>query len=114
MWYNYFVQWVFRKKFQAYVFPFESSDAKIAKMSDAEKKEYYRQAKDLLENRVFQQELQESIRKFYQELALKTGSVADMQAHRLTCTFIQDFHRRVMSLATLYQPPSINEIAKRL
>lgn len=113
MWYNFFVEWYFKKRFSAYLFPFERSDEKIMQMPDAEKKEYYRQAKDLLENRVFKQEIQEALRKKYQELSLNTANVSDMQAHRLACTFIKDFHTRIQALASLYQPPNITNISER-
>ena len=108
------VQWLFNKLYGGYAYPFKRSDAKIMEMADAEKKEYYRQAKDLLENRVYMQENEEAVRNFYQELAVKTGSKVEQQAYRLTLMFIQAQDKRVRSLASLYQPPNVNNFTKNL
>lgn len=108
------IEWIFGRVFRGYTYEFSSSDKKLSQMKEAELTEYYRQAKDLLENRVFQQEMQELIRKYYAELALKTGSKLEMQSYRLTLKAIQDFELRVRNLACMYKPPSINEMAKKL
>lgn len=83
-------------------------------MPDAEKTEYYRQAKDLLDNRVYIQEMQELIRQYYQELALKTNGKVEQQAYRLTLKAIQDFDVRLHNLASLYKTPALNRISKQL
>ena len=114
MWYNMLIEWVFGRMFKGYAYDFLKSDAKIMAMKDAERVEYYRQAKDLLENRGFVQEMQDLIRRYYAELALKTGSKLEMQAYRLTLKALQDFETRVRQLSCLYQPPSINEMSKKL
>lgn len=108
------IEWIFGRLFKGYRFDFSRSDAKIAAMKDAERVEYYRQAKDLLENRVYIQETQDLIRRYYAELALKTGSKLEQQAYRLTLKALQDFETRVRSLAVLYHPPTINEMSKKL
>lgn len=113
MLYNYLVEWYFKKRFASFVFPFEKSDEKIMRMGDAEKKEYYRQAKDLLENRVWKQESEEALREFYQQLAVKTLGLTDQQAHRLVCIFIKNFYKRVASLASLYQPVNTTNISQK-
>jgi len=103
------IEWLFSKRYKAYSYPFDRSNDKIAEMKDAERTEYYRQAKDLLENRVYIQELQELIRKYYQELALKSISKEEIQAYRLTLKAIQDLDGRVKALASLYVKPSFNK-----
>lgn len=113
-WYNLLIELVFTRRFASFEYPFERSDAKIMSMQDAEKKEYYRQAKDLLENRVYVQEMQELIRSFYQDLSIKTVEAVDMQAHRLTLLAIQNLDKRIRGLASLYSPPTINDLNRKL
>lgn len=100
------IDWIFSKLFKAYAYPFSRSNDRIAAMKDAERMEYYRQAKDLLDNRVYRQEMEEIVRRFYQELALKTPSNMEMQAYRLTLKLAQDLDGRIKSLASLYVPPT--------
>jgi len=103
------IEWLFSKKFKAYTYPFDKSNDRIAAMKDAERTEYYRQAKELMENRVYIQEMQELVRKYYQELALKSTNKMEIQAYRLTLKAIQDLDGRVKALASLYVTPTINK-----
>lgn len=112
MWYNYVVRKVFEKLYDAYSYPFTRSDRKIALMPDAERKEYFRQAKDLLENRAYRQEFEDLTRRFYQELAVKTTSNDEMLAYRLTLKMIQEFDKRFQSLARMYTPNVPKDLSK--
>lgn len=104
MWYNYIVRRLFEMAYATYSYPFTRSDALIGAMKDPERKEYFRQAKDIIENKAYRQEFQELTRRFYQELALKTTTKEEMLAYRLTLKMIQDFDKRFMGLARMYSP----------
>lgn len=112
MWYNYVVRKVFEKLYGAYSYPFTRSDKKIAAMPDPERKEYFRQAKELLDNRAYRQEFEDLTRRFYQELAVKTTSNEEMLAYRLTLKMIQDFDKRFQALARMYTPNAPKELPK--
>lgn len=108
------IEWMFEKLFKTYHFPFAKSDELIGKMQDAERTEYYRQAKDLLENRVFVQELQELIRTYYAELACKSTSKVEQNAYRLTLKSIQDLEKRVRVLGMMYKSPIISNSLNKM
>lgn len=114
MWYNRLIEWVFSKRFAAYEYQFDKADVRIMKMKDAEKKEYYRRAKDIVENETYSSEMQELVRKYYTELACKTGTPLEQQAYRLTLKAIQDFDGRLKALASLYSPPTVSRISEQL
>lgn len=114
MWYNYIVEWMFRKRFGAYEHQFVKADVKIMKMKDAEKKEYYRRAKDIVENETYAAEVQELIRKYYAELACTTNGELEQQSYRLTLKAIQDLDGRLKALASLYSPPTVSRISEQL
>ena len=98
--------------YEAYSYPFTRSDKKIAAMPDQERKEYFRQAKELLENRAYRQEFEDLTRRFYQELAVKTTSNEEMLAYRLTLKMIQDFDKRFQALARMYSPNAPKDLSK--
>lgn len=108
------VEWIFRQLFSAFKYTFRRSDDRISEMKEAERTEYYRQAKDLLENRVYLQEMEELVRRYYQELALKTRSKLEQQAYRLTLKAVQELDGRVRNLASMYAPPNISGVKDRL
>lgn len=114
MWYNYLIEWMFRKCFDGYEHQFEKADVRISRMKDVERKEYYRRAKDIVENETYSAEIQELIRKYYAELACKTGSVLEQQSYRLTLKAIQDLDGRLKALASLYSPPTVSRISEQL
>ena len=93
----------FDKLFSAYDFPFKSAQTKINSKTKPEQMEYYRQARELTENKTFNAEIESIIRKFYQELALK-ATIEEQTAYRLTLTLIKQFEERIYSLAGLYHP----------
>jgi len=83
-------------------------------MPVAERTEYFRQAKDLLDNRVFNQELKELIRTYYQEMACKTTNAEELNYYRLTIKALSDLEKRVRGLAIQYVPPGITNIEQNL
>jgi cell fate (sporulation/competence/biofilm development) regulator YmcA (YheA/YmcA/DUF963 family) len=111
---NKLVQYLFKKWFSGYVMPFETSDDKLFKMKEPERTEYYRQAKELLENRVFVAEMQEEVRKFMQKLAVSTTNDIERTAYRLTLKWINDFQIKVAQRAMLYKTPVITNYTKNL
>lgn len=112
MCYNTVVKKLFELLYATYHYPFERSDARIYKMKDPERKEYFRQAKELLDNRAFIQEFEELTRKYYQELAVKATNETEKAAYRLTLKAIQDFHKRFQQLGAMYTPHSPNKLPK--
>jgi len=105
---------MFGRYFHAYIHQFKKADDNIMRMKDAEKKEYYRAARDIVENATYAAEIQELIRKYYTELACKTGSTLEQQSYRLTLKAIQDFDGRLKALASLYSPPMVSRISEQL
>lgn len=105
---------VFEDRYKGYLFPFERAKEKLMEMPVAQKVEYFRAAKDILENRVYQSEIQELIRTYYQQLAVKSSGSDEATAYRLTLMALQDFDKRLRELAVQYLPPSANEISKNL
>lgn len=105
------IEKLFAKLYGTYDYPFRSSDKKIAEMKEAERTEYYRQCKELIDNRAFVQELQELVKTYYGELACQTVSKTEQNAYRLTLKALQDFEKRVRNLGTMYRPPNINKSA---
>ncbi len=61
-------QWLFR----GYNYPFINSDEEILKWPESIQRNYYSDARRLLENKVHQQETNEMIRHYYEELAMKS------------------------------------------
>lgn len=92
------------KKFEAYEFPFERSDDKILALGEGDRRAYFFQATKLLENPVWKQEIEELIRTFYQELALKALTKEEIHAYRLTLIAIKRLEERITELAQNYQP----------
>jgi predicted AAA+ superfamily ATPase len=103
---------IFAKLYRTYEYPFESSDLKIAKMKEAERTEYYRQCKELAENRAFIQEMQELVRTLYGELACRTVSKVEQAGYRLTLKAIQDLEKRIRTFGNMYKAPSVNRPLK--
>lgn len=109
-----FIEWVFQRWFAGYIFPFDRSSELILGMYEPERMEYYRQAKELIENRAYKQEIQELIRIYYQELAIKSTSKVEQTAYRLTIKALQDLDKRFATLATQYHPQTITNSLKRM
>jgi hypothetical protein len=99
------VEQVFMREFEAYNMPFQRIDDKIMRMSEGERAEYLIGARTWIENKTFNAEIDEAMRKFYAELALKSGNVAEVQAYRLTIKFMKDFKKRAAFLAASYHEP---------
>lgn len=108
------IHWLFQKWFAGYVLPFDSSDSVIAQMNEAERVEYHRQAKELLENRVFILEMQEGTRKLMQKLAVGTTSETERIAYRLTLKWVQEFEKKIHDRAVLYKKPYLTNVKELL
>lgn len=104
------LEWLFERTFRAYSYTFRRSDEIIEAMKDPERREYYRQAKELAENKVFRQEMEEMIRRYYQELSLKSTTKLEQQGYRMALLSLQDLDRRIKSLALLSKPPRDGKI----
>ena len=75
-------------------------------MKPVEKTEYYRAARDVLENRTYKQEMQELVRRLYKELSTKAVGKLEQQGYRMCLIALHDFERRLKDLSLLYRPPS--------
>lgn len=89
----------FEESFKAYEHPFQSSDEILNKKEKADRQHYMELAKLLEENPVFQQELTEWKRCFYNELALRSMTDIERTALRQTLIAIQAFEKRIHSLS---------------
>lgn len=105
------IQWMFERRFNNFIY-FRKSDEKIYAMNDAERVEYYRQAVDLVNNRVHRQELEEVIRSMYIELAKEKDTKIERDARRLVILAIGKYEDRIRGLATMYRSPSVSQRAK--
>lgn len=101
------VQWLFKKAFEQYIFPFSRSDEKIQKMNEAQRTEYFRQAIELTENRVYTQEVEEIIRVYYQKLSVKSFNGVEQASYRQALLLFQELDKRIKSQAVLYKAPSL-------
>jgi hypothetical protein len=108
------IEWIFGKMFSGYVFQFSAAEDRVMLMNDPTRREYFRKAKELVENGVYSEEMKDLIRKYYKELALKTGSKLEMQSYRLTLKALQELDGRFRQLATMYKSPSITKSTDKL
>lgn len=105
----------FQDAFAAYKHPFISSDMLLAEKTREERLAYYERAQFLATHDVFRQELTEWKRKFYNELALQTITDVERTALRKTLIAIQDFEKRIVSLAAfVHEKKSLQDIASKL
>lgn len=104
-------QFIFRMFFKGYQFPFEKLNEKLIRMNEVHRRNYYQQAREILEMEVYQDILQEGIRKFYQQLSVKANGKIDQTAYRLTLTWIteeMDGMLRKLALSFNDNPAKIN------
>lgn len=107
------VEQVFMREFEAYNMPFQRMDERIIGMSESERAEYLIGARTWIDNKTFNAEIDEAMRRFYSELALKSGNVAEVQAYRLTIKFMKDFKKRAAFLAASYHEPRLPSQLKK-
>lgn len=101
--------------FAVYIHPFKSSDMILAERTREERLAYYERAQFLASHDVFRQELTEWKRKFYNELALQSLTDVERTALRKTLIAIQDFEKRIASLASfVHEKKSLQDIASKL
>ena len=91
----------FYEVYGGYKHPFVSADQILASKDDGYRAMYYEGAKKLVEDEVLKQELMELKRSFYAKLALQSMTDTDRTAYRATLICINDFEKRLQSLAAM-------------
>src|SRR3990167_5183629 len=89
----------FNELYGTYQFPFEKADQKLEQMKEPERLEYYREARDINNGRVWKMEMEEIILQFYQDMALKVTTELEQHAHRLTLIALQKLSTRMAMLS---------------
>lgn len=102
------------KHFVGYVCPFGKSSAWLATQPNERKVSYALSAKQLLENEVYDREMQEMVRKYYHHLAMETKSVEEQAAYRLTLSFIKDFQEHIKKVATNIHAATNGDVTRKL
>lgn len=93
---------LFDEYFAGYVYPHEDADEERKALGADRAEAYYRHAKDIVESDVWQLELRGMLRHYFSHLAFKAkGEVAwsEQDAYRLTLIMLQEFDRRLRTLA---------------
>lgn len=94
--------WVVRKVFEKYygnfIYPFEKVDEKRYNLSPAGQYRYLMDVNSWVESVAFKNELEELIRKFYQELSIKANDDILKTAYRLILIFLQNYESRLLTL----------------
>lgn len=98
--------------FKGYVFPFDKLNDKLLRMDETKRRNYFGKAKELLENEVFTDVLQECTRKLYQELSVKSQGKVEQTSYRATLTWINDFHKKFQELALQFREFKPGELNK--
>lgn len=107
------IEWLFYWCFKGYVFPFEKLNDKLLEMDEARRRNYFASAKELIENEVLQDVLQEATRKFYQELCVKSSGSTEQASYRMTLTWInQQFTQTIKGLAMQFRDFKPKELPK--
>jgi hypothetical protein len=94
----------FNKVFKGFVYPFESSNQIIFKMSQPKRNKYLREAAKINESDVLIQELNEICRHFYHQLAMLGNGVENNElrsSYRGALLFAQKFKKRFAQLAQI-------------
>ncbi len=102
------------RHFVGYVCPFGKSSSWLATQTKERKVTYALAAKQLLENEVYDREMQEMVRKYYHHLAMDTKSVEEQAAYRLTLSFIKDFQDHIVKVATNVGASVSGDISRKL
>lgn len=106
-----FKYWVIKKTFERYygnyIYPFLNADVEIEGLSDNGKLRYYEAVKDWRESKAYKIEMNSLIRKFYQELSLKTVAEESIAGYRLSLIWLQNYERRLKELADKYEVEKI-------
>lgn len=104
------IQKMFALIFDSYDYPFTKSDDVIGMMQPGEKLHYYRKAMEVSKNPAYRQEMQESIRYFYQELAVKKESPEHDLLMQGALLFIKNFDSRMTALGQASKAPTVTDI----
>src|SRR3990167_11496094 len=94
--------------FKGYEFPFEDANRAIEKLPGHERIEYYEEAGKIARSKVWKTELENLLRHYFSHLAFKASSEknwSEVDCYRLTVLMIQDFDKRLQTLASLAGSP---------
>jgi len=89
----------FKRIFETFVYPFKTSDQLISKMSESQKKKYYKEAVKLRDSEVTKQELNEICRSLYFELAVNANDEVTRAFYKGALLFASKYRFRINSLA---------------
>lgn len=106
-WRERIIRHIFAALYDSYDYPFVKSDQLIAAMLPEEKSEYYRRVRELTINPAYRQEVQEAIRHFYQELAIKKSTPEHETLMQGALLHIKNFDVRLAHLAQMGLPPNV-------
>lgn|SRR3990167_10316554 len=108
------IEWLFYWCFKGYVFPFEKLNDKLLAMDEARRRNYFATAKELIENEVLTDIIQEATRKFYQELSVKSSGSIEQAGYRMTLIWINEqFNKKIKELAmqfTTFKPKELPKL----
>lgn len=106
------VRHIFSSIYDSYDYPFVKSDQLISAMLPEEKTAYYAHVRALVKNPAYRQEVQESIRHFYQELAVNKSTPEHETLMQGALLYIKNFDARLAILAQMGLPPVNDELIK--
>jgi len=89
----------FKKEFATFVYPFKTSDQLISKMSESQKKKYFKEAVKLRDSKVNKQELNEICRSLYFELAVNCDDEVKRAFYKGALLFANKYWTRMKSLS---------------
>lgn len=104
----------FYERFNGYLHAFETSDQMLQKLSKEDRRSYCDRVRELLEHTVLKQELTEWKRGLFTHLALRTTSELEQSCYRTTLVAIQDFEKRLKSVADRGMQERFQGIADKL
>ena len=102
--------WAFSRMYAGYDYPFVKSDELIEAMLPHERRAYWESAKRVASEQAFLQELQECVRSFYQDLAVKDNSPMQAAAMKGALMFMKAFQSRMTYLARLGSAPIESDV----
>ena len=105
------LMYVFSKFYGRFVYAFEDADAQKAKMSDAQKGNYYEAISNWVTSDAYKIEMDGITRKFYRELATITADDPAMNGYRQVLIFIKFYEARLTKISNEYK--EIQIIQKR-
>jgi len=90
----------FKRIFETFVYPFETSDQLISKMSESKRMKYYKEAVKLRDSDVTKQERNEICRSLYYELAVNGDNEVIRAFYKGALLFASKYRSRIDVLAS--------------